>query len=40
MHHYLSASPQPNMLVAWVSFLELEFQNGYEAFTLYTLFLL
>ena len=36
MHHYLSASPQPSMLVAWVSSLELEFLNGYKAFSLYT----
>ena len=32
MHHYLSASPQPNRLLAWVSSLELEFLNGYKAF--------
>ena len=36
MHHYLSASPQPDMLVAWISSLELEFLNRYKAFSLYT----
>ena len=35
MHHYLSASPHPNMLVAWAS-LELEFLNECKAFSLYT----
>ena len=33
-------SPQPNMLVAWVSSLELVFLCDYKAFLLYTLFLL
>ena len=32
--HAPLSSPQPNMLVAWVSSLELEFLNGYKAFSL------